>query len=151
MREYKRLFLKIFFLIYFVLGVLITFYFYDKKLYGFSVIFSGLAFLSFGIYVSFIFRKLHEQQLFESEERFKQVTMVSQNWIWELDVDYKYKYSNDAVKNLLGRAPNDVVGKHFYDFFKNGAQDESAKAIMELFETGLPFRGKLINRVTDEN
>ncbi|MDD5441292.1 MAG: PAS domain-containing sensor histidine kinase [Candidatus Omnitrophica bacterium] len=151
MREYKRLFLKIFFLIYFVLGVLITFYFYDKKLYGFSVIFSGLAFLSFGIYVSFIFRKLHEQQLFESEERFKQVTMVSQNWIWELDVDYKYKYSNDAVKNLLGRSPSDIVGKHFYDFFKNGAQDESAKAIMELFETGLPFRGKLTNRVTDEN
>ena len=52
-----------------------------------------------------------------SEERFEQVAQSSQDWIWETDRDGLYTYSSMAVKHILGYEPEEIIGKHYYDFY----------------------------------
>ncbi len=63
-------------------------------------------------------RKLIEQALQESENRFRQVADIAGEWIWEVDAEGLYRYSSSAVERILGYSPDELVGrKHFYDLF----------------------------------
>lgn len=54
----------------------------------------------------------------ESENRFKEVAEVAQDWIWEVDKDGMLTYSSNICQSLLGYFANEIVGKkYFYDFF----------------------------------
>lgn len=52
----------------------------------------------------------------DANERFEQVITVSKDWIWEMDRDGKYTYSNDSVEDILGYSAKEVIGKYFYEF-----------------------------------
>jgi|GEM_PF-4978968 len=60
-------------------------------------------------------RKRAERSLKESEERFRQVAEMTGEWIWEQNPAGFYIYSNAAVKNILGYAPEELVGTHYYE------------------------------------
>ena len=45
------------------------------------------------------------------------------DWIWELDAQGKYIYSNPLVENITGYRPDEVIGKYFYDFFSEEFKD----------------------------
>jgi len=70
-----------------------------------------------GVVTDIADRKRFEDALRESEKRFRNIADVAGDWIWELDSEGRYTYSNYAVKNVLGYAPEEVLGKYFYDFF----------------------------------
>lgn len=54
----------------------------------------------------------------KAEERFKQVAESAGEWIWEVDENGLYTYSNHVVEKILGYSPEEIVGKkHFFDFF----------------------------------
>ncbi len=62
----------------------------------------------------------------ESEERFRQVTEVSGEWIWETDANNLFTYSSPIVERILGYRPDEIVGKmHFTDFFAPQAGENS--------------------------
>jgi PAS domain S-box-containing protein/diguanylate cyclase (GGDEF)-like protein len=46
----------------------------------------------------------------ESEERFRSIVESSQDWIWEIDAQGRIVYTNDAVRDMLGYAPQDLLG-----------------------------------------
>lgn len=58
-----------------------------------------------------------KQSLHTSERRFQDLAESTINWLWEMDVQGKYVYSNPVVEILLGYQPDEVIGKYFYDFF----------------------------------
>jgi DNA-binding NtrC family response regulator len=58
-----------------------------------------------------------KKSLRRSERRFRDMAETISDWIWEMDVEGKYTYSNPAVKEILGYDPHEVVGKRFCDFF----------------------------------
>jgi len=63
-------------------------------------------------------RKVFEEALRRSEQRFRQVVDNAQEWIWEVDADGTYTYSSPMVEKILGYRPEEILGKkHFYDFF----------------------------------
>lgn len=58
-------------------------------------------------------RKLAESALLESEERFRQMAEMTEEWLWEQDPKGYYIYSSTAVRSILGFSPEQVIGKHY--------------------------------------
>ncbi|MDO3380204.1 PAS domain-containing hybrid sensor histidine kinase/response regulator [Geoalkalibacter halelectricus] len=51
-----------------------------------------------------------EQSLRESEKRFHDLVETVGDWVWEVDQDGVYTYSNPRVYDLLGYHPHEVIG-----------------------------------------
>ena len=56
-------------------------------------------------------RKLADEALKTSEQRFRAVCDNAGSWIWEIDPDGIYRYSSPAVEEILGYRPNEIIGK----------------------------------------
>jgi diguanylate cyclase (GGDEF)-like protein/PAS domain S-box-containing protein len=89
--------------------------------------------------------KRHEEMLQEEKRRFTNITDSSLEWIWEIDDDGKYTYVSPAVEKILGYTSENVLGKHFYDFFHPEDLEGLKKAAFEVFSSKLSFR-ELINK-----
>ncbi|MGZ5009597.1 MAG: PAS domain S-box protein [Methylobacter sp.] len=57
-----------------------------------------------------------ESAFVESEERFRQMAEMTGEWLWEQDPNGYYSYSSNAVTQILGYRPDEVLGKHYTEF-----------------------------------
>jgi PAS domain S-box-containing protein len=81
------------------------------------VVLGGRTFM-IGVFRDATERKLAEEALRQSEQRFKQVAENAGEWIWEVDAEGVYRYCSAAVETILGYSPAELVGqKHYYDLF----------------------------------
>lgn len=62
-------------------------------------------------------QKRDKEALAESEERFRRIAEMAGEWLWEQDAQGRYTYSSNAVRDILGLAPEDVVGRHYLSLF----------------------------------
>lgn len=56
-----------------------------------------------------------QNDLRNSEERFKSLVETTNDWIWELDKNAVFTYVSPGVENLLGFKPEEIIGKSGYD------------------------------------
>jgi PAS domain S-box-containing protein len=68
-------------------------------------------------------------ELRESEQRFRDVTLSSFDWIWEIDAEGKYTYVSDTVTEVLGYLPRDLLGRSPFDLMP----EEEARRTREMF------------------
>ncbi|MHB8052472.1 MAG: PAS domain S-box protein, partial [Methanoregula sp.] len=86
--------------------------------------------------------KTVEIALHESEERFEQIAESAGEWIWEVDTDGVYTYSNAMVYEILGYTPEEIIKrKHFYDLFVPEDQDQLKESAFRAFANHEPFKG----------
>lgn len=86
-------------------------------------------------------RKKAEEALRISEERFKVVSESAEEWIWEVDKNGIYTYSNSIVEKILGYTPEEIVGKkHFFDFFEPSNKKMLKESVFNTFENILAFK-----------
>lgn len=71
-----------------------------------------------------------KEALAESEERFRKVAEMVGEWLWEQDAEGRYTYSSDAVREILGLEPSDLLGKSYL-------------SILQPEGDGSPLAGKL--------
>jgi diguanylate cyclase (GGDEF)-like protein/PAS domain S-box-containing protein len=69
----------------------------------------------------------------KSEKRFQQVAQSSQDWIWETDSEGMYTYSSQAVKHILDYEPEEIIGRHYYDFFVPEEREELTQIFKGFF------------------
>jgi PAS domain S-box-containing protein len=74
-------------------------------------------------------RKKAEQDLKESEKRYKDLAFCSVDWIWEVDKNGRYTYASENVEKILGHSPKEILTKTPFDFMPK----EEAKRIGEIF------------------
>ncbi len=74
-----------------------------------------------------------------SEKRFRDVTANTGDWVWEVDSEGRYTYSSPVAEQILGYTPQEVLGKHFYDFFLPEEREKLKTAAFEVFERLEPF------------
>jgi len=84
-------------------------------------------------YVGVIKDITESKRMFEAlragEERFRNLTESTSDWIWEVDAGGVYRYVSPQVKKLLGYEPEAVLGKTPFDFMP---ADEAGR-VRELF------------------
>lgn len=73
-------------------------------------------------------RKLAEEALRESEERFRSLVEATSDWIWETNQDGSYTYASPRIKDLLGYEPEEIIGKTPFDLMPP-AEAERVNAI----------------------
>ncbi|MGA2401301.1 MAG: sigma 54-interacting transcriptional regulator [Syntrophobacteraceae bacterium] len=56
-------------------------------------------------------RKLVEEDLRKSEERYRALVETSSDWVWEVDADAKYTYADPKAKKILGYEPEEIIGR----------------------------------------
>ena len=56
-------------------------------------------------------RKVTEEALRESEERFRGISHSMADWIWEVDKYGRYTFASGKVKEILGYEPEELIGK----------------------------------------
>jgi sigma-B regulation protein RsbU (phosphoserine phosphatase) len=92
-------------------------------------------------YALAIQRQWAQKILQNSEERFRQVAITSQEWIWEVDAKGLYTYSSPVVEKILGWNPSEIIGKkYFYDFFAPDSREQLKKAAFEIFSKKETFK-----------
>ncbi len=73
-----------------------------------------------------------EQSLLKSEKRFQDMAENTSDWIWEMNSQGKYIYSNPVVKDIIGYSYDEVIGRYFYDFFSSENKELLKVRIFEL-------------------
>jgi len=59
-----------------------------------------------------------KESLRDSERRFQDLAERMSDWIWEIDVEGRYIYSNPVVEDVLGCQPAELIGKPFHALFR---------------------------------
>jgi PAS domain S-box-containing protein len=70
-------------------------------------------------------RKLAEIALAESEEKYRHLVETSQDIIWSCDAEGHITFVNQAVKQIYGYDPEEMLGYSFSDFFAPGQIDRN--------------------------
>lgn len=52
-----------------------------------------------------------ENALRDSQQRFRGLVETLGDWVWEVDGEWRYTYASPQVREILGYAPDDVLGK----------------------------------------
>jgi len=84
-------------------------------------------------------RKLAEEYLRASEERFRSLTESTSDWIWEVDQYGVYTYSSPKVKDLLGYEPNEIIGKSPFDLMPIDELQRISDIAHSIIESRMPF------------
>jgi len=74
-------------------------------------------------------RKRRDEVLRRTKERFRNLTEMTSDWIWEVDEDACYTYASPKVKEMLGYDPEEIIGKTPFDLMP----PEEAKRIIKIF------------------
>lgn len=73
---------------------------------------------------------LKEEVVRESEQRFRDLTESTSDWVWEVNLGGEYTYASPKIKELLGYSPEEVIGKTPFDFMPPG----EAERVSQVFQ-----------------
>ena len=85
-------------------------------------------------------RKKAQKELIRSNEYFELLVENSNDWIWEVDKNYIYTYSNPVVEKLLGYSPKELIGKTPFYFSGAGTTDGARFLVDQYKKSGTPFK-----------
>ncbi len=57
-----------------------------------------------------------KENLFLCEEKFNTLTEISEDWVWEIDINGVITFSNQGVFNILEYKPDEIIGKSLFKF-----------------------------------
>lgn len=85
-------------------------------------------------YLVLIWRDITEDRhrqlaLQTSEQRFRDLTHSMADWVWEVDQELRYTYASASVQELLGYAPEELLGRRVTEFMP---EDEAARFLQLL-------------------
>ncbi len=84
-------------------------------------------------------RKRAEEALAESRKKYRGLVERINDWVWEVDADGVYTYSSPRVLELLGYAPEEVVGRTPFDFMPSGEAERVWNAFEPIWLTRKPL------------
>jgi PAS domain S-box-containing protein len=101
-------------------------------------------------YILGMFRDMSEQRQAERQirdigERFRTLVETTVDWIWEVDAQGRYTYCSPRIRDLLGYAPEEVLGKTPFDLMSPQEAERVGQEFAAIMAAQRAFQG-LINR-----
>ncbi len=84
-------------------------------------------------------RKQAEGALRESEEKFRSLVESTSDWVWEIDERNRYTYVSPRIRDILGYAPEEVLGKTPFDLMPAEEARRAAEAFAPITGQMRPF------------
>ena len=85
--------------------------------------------------------KRAEAALHQSEQRYRTLVEVTSDWIWEVDRNGRYTFSNRAVAGILGYPPEEVIGRTPFDFMPPAEAARIHRVFGAISAARKPFSG----------
>lgn len=75
----------------------------------------------------------------QSEEKFRSLIEDTNDWVWEVDREGVYTYSNPKVKDLLGYSQEELIGKTPFDLMPSEEAERVADVFYDYTSSHRPF------------
>jgi PAS domain S-box-containing protein len=85
-------------------------------------------------------RKLAQEALVASEQRFRDIAAHLPDWVWETDQDWVYTYSSPGVEKILGYSPVEIVGTSMWHGMPVEDKAEMAALLEDIREQSVSFK-----------
>lgn len=85
-------------------------------------------------------RSVADQALHASQVRFQEMVENLRDWVWEVDARGRYTYASPQVRDILGYAPEELVGRGQFEL----AAPEEAGAARALFQSDCALREPMV-------
>jgi diguanylate cyclase (GGDEF)-like protein/PAS domain S-box-containing protein len=92
-----------------------------------------------GVHTDITDRKSAEKKLIESEKRFRDISLSSGSWAWEIDRNGLFKYCSEGIFDILGYSADELMGKVAFDFMPTEEAERTRKIFNKLFKQKKPF------------
>ncbi len=89
--------------------------------------------------VIFVMLKRYEAELRKCERRFRDMSEITGDWIWELDEKMRFKYANCRVLEMTGYVSGDIIGKTPLDLMPPATTAELGPLMDDLKKNPKPF------------
>lgn len=86
-------------------------------------------------------RQQAEAALWHSEERFRNLVEQMNDWVWEINLDAIFTYTNPRVFTILGYEPEELINQAFFDLMSSG----EAKRFATIFSLAIAHQEPLTN------
>jgi len=83
--------------------------------------------------------KQAQQQLNNSEQRYKNLVETTTDWIWETNSEGDFTYSSPQIFDILGYTPREVVGQSVTHFAVNKQRKKKWLIFKDIWATGNNF------------
>ena len=94
-----------------------------------------------GVVTDITERKVMEEALRESEQRFRSLLEATSDWVWQIDADHVYTYAGPRVKDVLGYGPEEILGRTPFDFMPSSEAERVGSEFMNIAREYSPFPG----------
>lgn len=74
-----------------------------------------------------------------SEEKYRDLVEHINDWVWEIDEDFIFTYSNPIVENILGYSVDEIIGKKPFDLMSVDEAQRATEIIQGFANTRSPF------------
>jgi sigma-B regulation protein RsbU (phosphoserine phosphatase) len=85
-------------------------------------------------------KKLAEEELRESREKFRSLVEVTSDWIWEVNAEGRYTFVSPQIADSLGYQPDEVLGKEPFDLMPSGETGRIHPISDDIVEVRRPFQ-----------
>lgn len=79
----------------------------------------------------------------ENELKFRDILLLSNDWIWEIDTEGNYTFTSGQIKEILGYEPEEIIGKSVFDMFLPEERQKLKKEILKI----IAFERPITNRI----
>ncbi len=89
-------------------------------------------------------------QVTSSEARFRDISMSSADWVWEMDAQSRFTFCSERVKDVIGYTAAEMLGKTPFDYIVPEAAEPVRKVMTGLMANKAPIVD-LENRIRAKN
>jgi PAS domain S-box-containing protein len=86
-----------------------------------------------------LIRTRADEALRDSEKRYRCLVETSSDWLWEVDAKGRYVYASPSVREILGYAPEEVVGRTPFDLMSKEEAQRVGAIFAEIAAGRRPF------------